>query len=294
MFRSVNSRKVERLKVRIRVFMMIKILLTNLIMKKLLPLIILIGSFSLYGWASEELTIKKEQLHFWNHTSSFSDKYSGLLKNTKDYEPKIVAIGNDIQIETILIKKISNWHQQHSNGLKILFNQPELTFGQLEKLSFKLLIDSSTSFIPQKEELYQRYKSQIEEELINKKWLDELSSEFGYLNITLFGEDHENQEVETVIGNYQLKISSSMVNQFSLIELSLNLIDFYRQKNWQEQSVSLINIGNKKILGVLITAETSNQKTLRSYLQENFDEAISETFIELATNINGFKVHLSK
>ncbi|MCO4822418.1 MAG: hypothetical protein KC469_10140 [Flavobacteriaceae bacterium] len=261
------------------------------ILQLLVLLIVLIPFDSL---SREVIEIKAEQLHFWNHATSLSDKYSELLKKANDYDPKITAMGGDLQIDTVLIKKISNWNQQHSNGLKILFNQPELTFGQLEKLSFNLLMDSGASFIPQKEELYQRYKSQIEVGLINKKWIDELCSEFGYLNITLFGEDHENQAIETVIGNYQLKINISMVNQSSLIQLPLHSIDFYRQINWQEQSVPLKNIGNTKILGVLITAETSNQKTLRSYLQENFDETIPETFIELAININGFKVHLSK
>lgn len=254
---------------------------------KTLPLFILLFSMlSFENQANEKLSIQTEQIQFWNHATTFPKEYKGLLKSAEEYNPKITINSGDTDVKMTLIKKISNWHQQHSNGLKISFNRSDLTFGDIKTILFSLSLDKNASFIQSKEGLQQYYREGIALGLIQKTWFDQLVSENGVVNIKLFGEHHENQAIETVLANYQLHINSSMNNQFQKIETAITQFEFYRQKNWQEQSVSLAEIKAVKVLGMLITAETVNEKTLRSYMQETYSARVPESYIELAISLN--------
>mgnify|MGYP000456992381 FL=1 len=208
-------------------------------MKILYLLVLMIGMVSLEIKANEKVVIQANQIHFWNHAATYPKKYKGLLKKGEMYDPKVSFMEDETKVQVTLIKKLSDWHQQHSNGLKINFNDAALTFGDLEALIFSLFLNKSASIIPSKKELYQNYHENIVSGLIQKNWLDELFSEYGVVNIKLFGEHHDNQEIETVFANYQLTLNSAMVNHFQKAEIPLSLFNFYRQKNWQEQAIML-------------------------------------------------------
>ncbi|MDG1751180.1 MAG: hypothetical protein P8I03_05900 [Thalassotalea sp.] len=256
-------------------------------MMKTFPLFTLLMALVSYkNNANEIVPIQAEEIRFWNHAVTNPEEYKGLLKRAEKYDPIIGTVNDSAQIQITLIKKISNWHQQHSNGLKIHFNSVDLTFGDLEAMFISLFLDNDASLVLSKEKLFQRYSEGIASGLIQKNWFDELISEYGIVNIKLFGEHHENQAIETVLANYQLHINSSMINQHQKIETSITQFDFYRQKNWQEQAVSLDEIKAVKVLGMLITAETVNEKTLRSYMKETYSARVPESYIELAISLN--------
>lgn len=256
-------------------------------MNKLIVFILPFIIISFENKANETFLIQKEQIQFWNHAAIFPKEYKGLIHNLEEYTPKIIANNEGTQVQITLIKKLSNWHQQHSNGLKINFNHAVLTFGDLEAIKFSLSLNEVTSVIPSKEELYQRYHVKVVSGLIQKSWLDDLFSEYGVLNIKLFGEHHENQAIETVIANLQLPINAAMVNHHEKIVIPMTKFDFHQQKNWQEQAVLFDEIKTIKVLGMLITAETDNEKTLRSYLQDSYSESVKEKYLELAINLKG-------
>lgn len=244
--------------------------------------------------AVEIVPIQAEQIQFWNHAATYPIEYEGLLKSAEMYDPTINFTENNSHVQITLIKKFSDWHQQHSNGLKIYFNNPTLTFSDLEGLIFNVSLNKEASFIPSKEDLYQCYHQNIVSGLIQKSWLNELFSEYGVVNIKLFGEHHDDQKIETVFANYQLELNSAMVNHFQKTEIQLNMFNFYRQKNWQEQTVSLDEIKTMKVLGMLITAETANEKTLRSYLQGSYSHSVQENYLELAIRFNNLSLMTKK
>jgi hypothetical protein len=255
---------------------------------KTFPLFILLITLVSYkNNANEVVPIQADKIQFWNHAVTNPEKYEGLLKSAEKYDPIIGTDKDSTQIQITLIKKISNWHQQHSNGLKIHFNSADLTFGDLEAMFVSVSLDNDASLVLSKEKLFQRYSEGITSGLIQKNWFDELISEYGIVNIKLFGEHHENQDIETVFANYQLRINSTMIKQYQNTEIPIVLFDLYRQKNWQEQSVSLDEIKTAKVLGMLITAETNNEKTLRSYMQDMYSKRVPENYIELALSMKG-------
>lgn len=254
-------------------------------MKILYSFILIIGFISFGNKANEIKSIQANQIQFWNHAAASPDEYKGLSKSGAMYDPAISFMEDGTSVKITFIKKLSNWHQQHSNGLKINFNNPVLTFGDLEALIFSLSLNKPASIIPSKKELYQRYHKNIVSGLVQKSWLNELFSEYGFVNIKLFGEYHDDQNIETVFANYQLKLSPSQLNHYKKSAISTSMFDFYRQKNWQEQTVLLDEIKAIKVLGMLITAETANEKTLRSYLQDSYSTHVHENYIELVVSM---------
>lgn len=251
--------------------------------------IFLLGFLSLYAQAFKTERINVEQVHYWNHTKTFPEQYLGLLNKGEHYTPAITNADNNTNIDVTLIKKIANWHQQHSNGLKITFDQQELTFGALNAVSFSMLVDKEASNIPNNT-LLQKYQKYIKSGLIDEVWFDELLPENGVVNIALFGEHHENQNIATVMGNYQLYISESMFSEVNELSIPIEFFDFYQQKDWNETVISFNEIKNIKVLGILITAETKNQKTLRSYLQDSYPNDIKESYIELDLKLKNMAI----
>ncbi|MDT0604382.1 hypothetical protein [Thalassotalea castellviae] len=267
-------------------------------MVRVITFFALIGMFFTGVNASEVVKIQSQQIQHWNHPATSPEQFKGLKSQATAYAPFIENTATTEKIHITLIKKLANWHQQHSNGLKIVFSQPELTFGQIKAFSFRLSLDKQASFIPSLAQVKKGYSKYIDAGLIDEQWLKALLSEHGVINIKFFGAHHEDQNIATVLANYQLVIKSSMVSSAKLkqektIDILLSDFDFYRQKNWQEQPISRDEIKSVKVMGLLITAETSNEKTLRSYLLDNYIEELPEYYTELAISFADVTLELA-
>mgnify|MGYP000011732819 CR=1 FL=1 len=259
-------------------------------MQRIISIFAFIGMFFTTVSASQMVKIQSQQIQHWNHPATSSEQYLGLKHHADAYALKIEKTAEAEQVQITLIKKVANWHQQHSNGLKIDFSQSQLTFDQIKALSLQLSLNKRASSIPTVEQLKTVYREYIDSGLIDVDWLEEMVSQLGVINIKLFGEHHGDQNIATVLANYQLVLyeamdSSAKTTQEEAIDIVLSDFDLYRQKNWQEQQVSIDDITSIKVIGMLITAETNNEKTLRSYLQERYVEELPEHFIELAISL---------
>lgn len=263
-------------------------------MRKIFFVYILLGLYSCSGTASTLEKIHRDQVEYWNHIAAFPAQYHRVKSSPDLFYPRINETPEGTFINVSLVKKMANWEQQHSNGLKVLFSsskvmtksEENITYGDIKALSFQFSLDKNMSYIPSTKQLEQEYAEKIVAGLIKKQWFDELVTDYGVLNIKLFGEFHEDQAIETVMANYQLPIESSMLHSAQHINLPLTYFDFYQQKNWQKQPVSMHQIHKIKVLGMLITAETKNQKTLRNYMQATYTSDMKETYIELAVSFN--------
>ncbi|MDO6446770.1 hypothetical protein Q4493_13380 [Colwellia sp. 1_MG-2023] len=258
----------------------------------------LIGMCFFHVNASQVVKVHPQQVQHWNHPATSPVQYKALKHHANAYAPTITKTAESEQIRITLIKKVANWHQQHSNGLKVVFSQPDLTFGQIKTLSLQLSLNKQASSIPTLAQLNDIYSKYIDSGLIDIHWLKELLSSNGVINIKFFGEHHEDQNIATTFANYQLiltenMLSSTKINRTKAIDISLSDFDIYRQINWQEQQVSIDEIASVTVIGMLITAETNNEKTLRSYLQDHYVEEIPEYFIELAISLADLRLQLA-
>lgn len=234
----------------------------------------------LSGW--DHLTLN--QMNEDDKVFSFKNKYQdyAIHKNISVNENQ-----TNTQIHTVLLRKIADWDKQHTNGLSLNFEKYQLTFSQLLSLSFTLAIDEGKSFIPSVNSANQHFSIPLHKNTINVNWLNELLAEPPMLKITLVGSDHQDQKIKTPIAQFSYPILQ--FNNSQLINIRPLELSYYWQKNYLKAKTDLAQIGDETITGALITLDTANNKTLRSYLsgndRDNFPSYIKEMYIELATSI---------
>jgi len=101
---------------------------------------------------TSSMTIHLNEISGWNHLKTDVKVQKTMNIPPADY--KIVTtqvIDNNkssINVSTVLVRKIANWHQQHTNGIKIGLVERELSFAQLKGFNFAFTINHLNSVLP--------------------------------------------------------------------------------------------------------------------------------------------------
>ena len=250
---------------------------------------------SLTSFASDDLGMRKNtsksvaltKIESWNHVPTYPKEFIQLVDRKSDFNIRQTIDteqnAKPIEIETILLKKLINSTHQHSNGIKILFIEPQLTISDFDKLTFDISIDNKQLKIPVLGNVINEYKLDSQQEIAAKTLFDNNA----YLNFTLFGTSADDQSIKSIYGVKNVKIPRTDKATTSL-KVVLNSEDFayYWQQHWQrtyveKQDVLSQAISTQEIKGVLITAETQNGKTLSHYLPNGLPATFDEAFIEI-------------
>jgi len=244
------------------------------------------GDGSVVGGNASSLPISSSknrlEVESWNHTIGAEQEFANLTQNSAAYNISYLYLeaghGESVEVTTVLVKKVINWTRQHSNGIKLIFSENPPTVGQLEKLTFELRIDKNQLTLPNDIKIFNSYQLGDKRAEAAKALL----SDIAYLNFTLFGRFHDDQQRASILATKIVALPMVAENQ-DWLSLELNMSDFhyYWQQNWQETTVIRKEVEQEKILGLLITAESKNTKTLRHYLASDLPADFEEYFIEI-------------
>ncbi|XQW86548.1 hypothetical protein ACOYR1_07455 [Thalassotalea piscium] len=242
--------------------------------------------------------ILSAQMGGWNHIENNPLAYQNLTKPHSAYQINIAESrlddGKHTDVSTVLVRKLANWTQQHSNGFEIDLAANHLTFGGLKNITFDLLIDAKNSFIPSVEQATKYYLSYVEQGVINKRWLDDLLLNPVQLTFTLVGEHHASSALSNAVAVYRYNILPS--EQKTHVNIHSSEFAFKLRQNYQDTDVAFSAISSQRISALIITLDTGNNKTLRSYINQSakndFPENMEEFFIELAVSLRD--IHLDR
>lgn len=231
------------------------------------------------AYASKEITIDEANITSWNHLP-------------KNYSPlpltyKSETLKNNLAVSITLVRKVANWQAQHATGMKIDVENSTLTFNNLKSFNVDLLIDQINTTIPTSEQAITYFESAIEKGTVNPDWLKEMFNEPPVITFTLFGAAHEDQSIASPMASFSMNLDIKK----STSTLTINSEDFnyFWQQNYQETAVSLHDIAGRKIFGLLITLDTANNKTLRSYMSGKsiiYPKAMKELYLILPITFN--------
>ncbi|WP_440903370.1 hypothetical protein ACMZOO_10915 [Catenovulum sp. SX2] len=200
----------------------------------------------------------------WNHTHTASNEWVGLKRSSNSYD---ISRNN---YKFTLIKKYSDWHQQHSNGFFAL-NEQTITFAQLDTLVVEIYYDSQLSSIPSQQQIQQHFPG-----LTQAQYQEWDNGEF-VLEIQL----HDSS------GNYHaalnLTLSAEQADKWLTIEVPIAELEIWRSEGYNKFTTNLAELTDKQFSKVSFVAETLNRKVYRNYAQSNFDlNKTPELFKEIA------------
>lgn len=229
----------------------------------------------------------------WNHVPTYPEEFQTVLERKKSFNIlQTIDKPNDrIEVSTTLLKKMINSTHQHSNGIKLLFNQRNLTVADLDKLTFEINIENGQLKIPAIANVINAFKLNSQQEVAAKKLFDNNA----YLNFTLFGESADDQTIKSIyaVKNFQVP---QVKKSTELLSITLNSDDFdyYWQQHWQRSYISKNEVLTQKVKGILIMAESNNGKTLSHYLPEGLPTGFAESFIEIPIVLTNPTLYIKK
>ncbi len=240
---------------------------------------------------TSSISININEVSGWNHLETNVNGQEFRNVDLTKYNISTAQVINKniplITISTVFVRKLANWHQQHINGIKINLVERDLSFGQFTGINFAITNNHDNSMQPDIEQAKYYYMDEIEKGLIKVQWLKELLINPPVLTLTLFGENHDNQNISTPMATYSYKLM--LADGKTIVNISADSFSYFWQKHYEELKVSQDAITNYKVSGMLLTLDTSTNKTLRSFMnneyQENFPNTINELFLQRALSI---------
>lgn len=251
---------------------------------KLSSLVVLISCISICSYAE---TVTKTNLTFieaskvsgWNHIGEKHGVYAGLSQAAHKYQlhKGLTSLSSKTLYQLTLVKKLLNWEQQHSNGIEVSLANLNLHVEQLTKLHFKLKLSPEQSIITSDFETL----SEKNNWLNDAKSFTKLLSEKANFTLIFYGKNHQAPEKRTLYAAYPFKLPINSKSQWHDINISTNDLNYYWQKNYQEESVYAKDVTKQKWQGFILVAESGNSRVVRNYLPDTFPKEYTEVFNEL-------------
>jgi hypothetical protein len=232
----------------------------------------------------------------WSHIVNNPDDFSGLTFDADAYGIDDTNVTTDAMCQNlnvykaILVKKYADWDRQHASGLVSTFDNEELAFGDIKDIVLEIKIDSDRTNIPGKASYLSTYSSYTETSNL-------LEMDHGMVNlgITLYGENDNDQSIETFQGMVNLELNQyESADQWLRIVIPAESLNYFVQKNYSNTETDLTEHLTDKIVGIRINPETYNTKVLRNYISDSFDDSVPESYKELGISIRQMSVRLAE
>lgn len=201
-----------------------------------------------------------EEINGWNHVSFYPDEYNDLAQLSGAYHVKATEVIHNsqrhLEVETVLVRKLSHAFNQNSNGIILSLEDRNLTIGQLNNLSLTLAINGRNSVIPTPFEASHYYNQYIRDGIISQDWLNELLEEPAVLTFTLMSKGVDDIKA-TAAGYYRYYVSAIDEK----VQLSLSANDFIDGSITDELSKL-----DQTITAIVITLDTATNQTLEDFI----------------------------
>lgn len=222
-------------------------------------------------------------LQGWSHTAAFSPEQFKLQQAKADYLiddsrwlPQSDCRG-DKTFQTLLVKKIGDWSQNHINGIEPMLDRADMAFSNISAIKLTLRIDSRKTALPSTEQIQQTFSFASDAAAL--KALDQGNVTLG---LTLFGEHFSDQSAKTPNANFLLTFKPEQFNDWLTVTLPIEGMKFYWEQNYSPIAASQSELANEKIMGFRVTPETDSGRVARSLNPNAWEAARDELFKEMA------------
>ncbi len=191
---------------------------------------------------------------------------------------------------TVLVRKMSDWGQQHANGIEPVFPETPLRVGDLESVTIRLKLNAADSRIPDATELAEHYGAYLSREEIQA-----LDTGAPCLGLTFAEAGFNDQSTETLNAVYSLEFDPS--RDFDRwLEITIPLADFTFgfERNYSLREVDRSSVLEHEFVGFRINPETTGGSVARNFIGEKWDDSVPELYKELSVSLELIEAKLKK
>lgn len=228
----------------------------------------------------------------WSHIVTNPDAFPLIAREVDRYAIDDSSLVEDDEIEglrvfrTILVKKTSDWQQQHANGIEPTFYETPLRVGDLESVTVWLKLNSSESTIPSAAELASHYRSYLSGEQ-----LDELDRGLPCLGLTFAEAGFNEHETESLNAIYYLSFDPATdFDRWLEVKIPLDDFAFGFEKNYAMRPVQREDVADHDFVAFRINPETRFAKVARNFMNDDWDATVPELYKELSISLSRIEI----
>ncbi len=223
----------------------------------------------------------------WSHIVTTPDRFPSVALANEKYAVDERSMGIDEEVagkevfRTVLVRKMSNWGQQHANGLEPVFFDRPIAVGDIDSVTLRIKLNAEDSSIPTLEGLKAHY-----EKYLTKQQVEELDRGIPCLGLTFMESGYNEQSVETLNAVYSLVFDPK--RDFDRwMELSIPFSDFTFgfEKNYALREVAKSEVLDRKVIGFRINPETTSGAVARTFIGDDWDDSVPELYKELSVSL---------
>ncbi|MCJ8313204.1 MAG: cellulase family glycosylhydrolase [Saccharospirillaceae bacterium] len=217
----------------------------------------------------------------WSHIASTSGDWNGLTKQKSDYDidkngynATDSACNNIKTYNAVLVKKLHDWDQAHSNGFKYLIDSSNPSFAEMDTITLDIYYDANDSSIPNKTQITSAYSSHLSSSQItaldgNGEFQLDIQLDVDLPNPTSPPTEYYDTEGD-VHGTLNLNFTAAQANKWLRLEIPVNSLIFREETaNWGVKVVSYNSIKNLQPNKISFVAESKSRETARHALPDN-------------------------
>lgn len=245
--------------------------------------------FADYDSGVQNQSLSSLGFYKWNHVGTLNstpipNEWDNITLNAAAYNiPDSAAASSDCNavdiINAVLVKKIANWHRQHSNGFGRTITAFGQKFGDIKELVVDLRVNSVKTTVHTPETLKSVYSSYLS----NTSVID--TNEAGKVNVGFTLETSNNQRA-----TFTIEIDQDIyADKWVRVTIPASSLKYYQGDTPKDAST----FTNLVINNLLVVAETRTNAVLRGYITGWTDtNPPPERFKELDLSFKKFEIFL--
>ncbi len=241
--------------------------------------------------------IGRNQISGWNHIDTSEPEFDGLKLSEAAYRitPEHFSTSDHCSsfktYKTTLAVKLSDWTRQHANGIEVSVDSASgLTgaalsghmFSDVEAIIMDFKLDATRTQLFTSQQLSELYGAWLSEEQL-------LALDRGAINlgITLFAEGALDQATRSLSAVRIIELDASRMSEgWFRLRVPLSELNYFYEQQYSREPADQITAASQKIVGLRLTAETSQGKQLRNLLGDAWRPQIPEAYKEIGLELS--------
>jgi len=222
--------------------------------------------FADYDGGVQNESLSSLSIYNWNHTGTTNSTPIPNEWVNLTHAPSVYNIPNNASVNSscngvdtlnvVLVKKIANWHRQHSNGFGQTITPFGQKFGNIKELVLDLKVNSAKTKTHTPTELKSIYSSYLS----NVSVIDTIDA--GKVNLGITFETSNNLRAATVIEIDQ----SIYADQWVRVTIPMSNLYYYEDVNYVSTDRNAALFADLVINNIVVVGETRNKAVLRSQI----------------------------
>lgn len=196
---------------------------------------------------------------------------------------------DQLVFRTVLVRKMSNWDQQHANGIEPVFFDRPIRVDDLDSVTLLIKFNSADSRVPTRGELHEHFGAYFTAEQI-----DGLDTGLACLGLTFMGDGYIDEGTESLHAQFFLTLDpGAAFDRWLSVTIPMSAFSYGFEKREGTRPAPQNKVRDRELIGFRINPETTSGIASRNYLGAAWDDSVPELYKEVSISLARIEAQLA-